>query len=291
MSHAKDPRTAERRPPFEEARPQPHPGRDSTLRPQADHGDPTKPGFGRLKDRVVLITGGDSGIGRAVAIASAREGADVVIGYLREHDDASETVRLVRKAGRAALAIAGDLIDEATCRTLVEKTIERFGRLDVLVLNAAYQGPAVDRFEQLDHARVEATLRTNLLAAFDLVRFALPHLKAGASIINLASIQASEPSPGILDYATTKGALVTFTKGLAESLAPRGIRVNAVAPGPVWTPLVVQSFDEEKLRKFGSNTPLGRAAQPVELAPAFVFLASDDASYVTGETVKVTGGR
>lgn len=286
---APDPRHAQRKPPFE-AKTQPYPGSDAALEPKADHGEESYRGLGRLTDRVALITGGDSGIGRAVALAFAREGADVALSYVSEHEDARESERLVKEASRRALVLPGDIASEEHCRQLVERTVRELGRLDVLVVNAAYQGEAVERFEDLTSERVEHTLRVNLLAMFNLVRFALPHLEPGASILTVSSIQAFEPTPSILDYATTKGAIATFTRGLAKELAGRGIRVNSVAPGPVWTPLVVQSFGEEKLEKFGENTPLGRPAQPAELAPTFVFLASDESRYVTGEIVKVTGG-
>jgi hypothetical protein len=259
--------------------------------PAPDYGAETYQGFGRLRGRVALITGGDSGIGRAVALSFAREGADVAIAYLNEHEDAEQTRRVVEEAGRAAVTLPGDLSEEAHCRALVEQTIERFGRIDILVNNAAYQGPTVERFEDLSSERVEHTFRTNILAMFHLVRYALPHLQSGAVIINTASIQAYQPSPEILDYASTKGAIVTFSKGLASSLAERGIRVNVVAPGPVWTPLIPQSFGGEKVANFGANTPMGRAGQPAELAPAFVFLASDESRYITGEVLGVTGGR
>jgi len=287
---AQDPRYAEPQPPFPEQS-QDHPGREAAMAPAPDFGADTYRGFARLIDRVALITGADSGIGRAVALAFAREGADVAIAYLNEHEDAEETRRVVEEAGRTALLLPGDLSEEDHCRSLVERTVARFGRLDILVNNAAYQGPAVERFEELSAERVERTFRTNILALFHTVRHALPHLNPGGVIINTASIQAYEPSPEILDYASTKGAIVTFSKGLAKALAERGIRVNVVAPGPVWTPLIPQSFGEEKVARFGENTPLGRAGQPAELAPAFVFLASDEARYITGEVLGVTGGR
>jgi NAD(P)-dependent dehydrogenase (short-subunit alcohol dehydrogenase family) len=261
------------------------------MAPAPDSGAATYRGFGRLRGRVALITGADSGIGRAVALAFAREEADVAVAYLSEHEDAQETKRLIEAAGRAALTLPGDLSEEAHCRQLVDQTVARFGRIDVLVNNAAYQGPAVERFEDLDPDRIAHTFRTNILAMFHLVRHALPHMQAGSVILNTASIQAYDPSPEILDYASTKGAIVTFSKGLAKSLAERGIRVNVVAPGPVWTPLIPQSFGAEKVTTFGQNTPLGRAGQPAELAPAFVFLASEEARYITGEVLGVTGGR
>jgi NAD(P)-dependent dehydrogenase (short-subunit alcohol dehydrogenase family) len=285
-----DPRAAEPQPPFPEQG-QAHPGSQAVMEPAPDSGAETYQGVGRLTGRIALITGADSGIGRAVALAFAREGADVAIAYLNEHEDAEETRRLVEEAGRTALVLPGDLSEEAQCRQLVEQAVARFGRIDILVNNAAYQGPAVTRFEELDAERVEHTFRTNVLAMFHLVRHALPHIQAGGVIINTASIQAYEPSPEILDYASTKGAIVTFSKGLAKSLAERGIRVNVVAPGPVWTPLIPQSFGAEKVANFGQNTPLGRAGQPAELAPAFVFLASDESRYITGEVLGVTGGR
>jgi len=271
--------------------PQSPTGREHEMNPAPDYGVDSYRGHGRLRDRVALVTGADSGIGRAVALAFAREGADVVIGYLENHEDAAETGRVVTEAGRRAVLVAADLANEAGCAELVDRAVREFGKVDILVNNAAKQGKVVDRFEDLDAERVESTFRVNVLSMFHLVRLALPHMKAGASIINVASIQAYAPSAAILDYASTKGAIVTFTKGLAQSLADRGIRANCVAPGPVWTPLVVQSFESDKLARFGKDTPLGRAAQPRELAPAFVFLASDESSYVSGEVLGVTGGK
>ncbi len=284
-----DPRKAGARPPFEEPR-QGAPGEETRMRRKPDHGEESYRGLGRLEGRVALVTGADSGIGRAVAIAFAREGAHVAISYLDEREDADETRRWVEQAGRQALTAAGDISDDAHCARLVAATVERFGRLDVVVNNAAFQGEAVKRFEDLTAERVLRTFRVNVVAMFDLVRHALPHLQPGAAIVNVASIQAYEPNPSILDYAATKGAIVAFTKGLAKDLAKRGIRANCVAPGPVWTPLIPQSFGGEKLEQFGSNAPLERPAQPAELAPAFVFLACDESQYVTGEVLGVTGG-
>jgi NAD(P)-dependent dehydrogenase (short-subunit alcohol dehydrogenase family) len=284
-----DPRRARAKPPYPEQQ-QPTPGSEREMRPRPDYGEESYVGHGRLKDRVAIVTGGDSGIGRAVALAFAREGAHVAISYLDEHEDAEETKRAVEGAGRSALLVAGDLAEEAQCARVVRATVERFGRLDVLVNNAAYQGRQLERFEDLDPERIDRTFRTNIVAMFHLVRHALPHLKPGAVIINTTSIQAYHPNPQILDYAVTKGAIRTFTQGLAKELTARGIRVNGVAPGPIWTPLIPQSFGEEKVKKHGESAPLERAGQPAEVAPVYVFLASDESSYVSGEVVGVTGG-
>jgi hypothetical protein len=267
------------------------PGLEGQMTPEPDYGLTSYKGLGRLNGRVALITGGDSGIGRAVCLAFAREGADVAFAYLNEDPDAEVTRKVVEDSGHQVLSLKGDITDEAVCRRIIEDTVKRFGRIDVLVNNAAYQGKKVEKFEELTAERIERTFRTNIMAMFHLVRYALPHMKAGASIINTSSIQAYNPSPGILDYAATKGAIVAFTKGLAQELIERGIRVNSVAPGPVWTPLIPQSFDAEKVKKFGEQSPMGRAAQPVELAPSFVFLASDESRYVNGEILGVTGGQ
>ncbi|RKH68017.1 SDR family oxidoreductase [Corallococcus llansteffanensis] len=289
MARNPDPRSAGPKPPFPEQT-QPAPGHEGAMSPEPDYGEQSYKGLGRLKDRVALVTGGDSGIGRAVCLAFAREGADVAFAYLNESDDANHTRRVVEASGRQALALAGDIALEATCKKLVEDTVKRFGRIDVLVNNAAYQGKSVEKFEELDAERVERTFRVNILAMFHLVRYALPHMKEGSTIINTASIQAYQPSPNILDYATTKGAIVAFTKGLSQELISRGIRVNAVAPGPVWTPLIPQSFDGEKVKEFGKSNPTGRPAQPAELAPSYVFLACDESRFVTGDILGVTGG-
>ncbi|HEY0714386.1 MAG TPA: SDR family oxidoreductase [Polyangia bacterium] len=293
MSHQNvqgDPREAKAKPKFPRQE-QDHPGSEAAMKPQPDFGETSYKGLGRLVDKVALVTGADSGIGRAVALAYAREGADVAIAYLSEQQDAEETKRVVEAAGRKALLLPGDLADQSVCASIVKKTIERFGRIDVLVNNAAHQGEAVDNFEELDDERVRRTLLVNVASMFSLIRHALPAMKPGSAIINVASIQAYQPSAPILDYATTKGAIVTFTKGLAQHLIERGIRVNCVAPGPVWTPLVVQSFDAEKNASFGEDSPMKRPAQPVELAPAFVFLACGESSYVNGEVLGVTGGK
>lgn len=274
------------------AKRQPEPGLDSKLEPQADHGQDSYVGHGRLKGRKALITGGDSGIGRAVAIAYAREGADVAINYLpSEQTDASETIKHIEAAGQTAIAIPGNLANEQFITEMVQRAVNELGGLDIIVNNAGKQ-IFVDDIEKLDIQQVRETFDVNIIAMFAIVKAALKHLPAGASIINTASIQAYQPSAGLLDYASTKGAIVAFTQALGEQLAPRGIRVNAVAPGPIWTPLQ-PSYGQpmEKLTKFGQDTPLGRPGQPAELAPAYVFLASQESSYVTSEVIGVTGGK
>jgi NAD(P)-dependent dehydrogenase (short-subunit alcohol dehydrogenase family) len=286
----RDPKDEQKKPPFRDGT-QSAPGHESKMKDKPDYGEDSYKGYGRLAGRVALVTGADSGIGRAVALAFAREGADVAIAYLSEHDDAKETKRVVEAAGKKAILIAGDLADPNECNRIVDETVKAFGRIDILVNNAAHQGKAVESIADLDPERIERTFKVNILAMFHLVRRALPSMKEGSTIINVASIQAYQPSHPILDYAATKGAIVTFTKGLAEDVIKRGIRANVVAPGPVWTPLIVQSFDKEKIESFGKDSPMERPAQPAELAPAFVFLASDESSYVNGEVLGVTGGK
>jgi NAD(P)-dependent dehydrogenase (short-subunit alcohol dehydrogenase family) len=283
-----DPLTAYPRPPFPKQE-QNLPGSDYLLDPKPDHGEESYVGAGRLAGLATIVTGSDSGIGKAAAIAFAREGADVLISYLEEGDEARDTVEIIKAEGRNSLAVAGDLQDEAHCRRLVEQARDEFGRIDVLVNNAAFQ----ERREQIEDIPTdewEKTLRTNLSAMFWLCRESVPHMEPGASIINVSSIQANQPSANLLAYATTKGGLVTFSKSLSQMLAERGIRVNVVAPGPVWTPLVAATTEPEKLSQFGGDVALGRPAQPAELAGAFVFLASPAASYITGAVIPVTGG-
>jgi NAD(P)-dependent dehydrogenase (short-subunit alcohol dehydrogenase family) len=272
------------------SRTNPPPGRESAMSPRPDHGEDSYRGSGRLTGKVALITGGDSGIGRAVALAFAREGADVAIAYLDEHDDARGAARSVEEAGRRALTISGDVGSEGHCRTLVDRTIRELGRLDVLVNNAAFQREH-DDVADFTADEIDRTFRTNVYAMFWLCQAALPHLPRGGAIINVASIQAYEPSPTLLAYASTKGAIVTFSKALSKQAIERGVRVNVVAPGPVWTPLIPSTMPDESLESFGKDTPMGRAAQPAELAPAFVFLASDESRYITGEVIGVTGGK
>ena len=266
------------------------PGRTDAMEPRPDHGEESYVGAGRLEGRVALITGGDSGIGRAVALAFAREGADVLISYLSEEEDAKETAALVEAAGRRAELMPGDVAEAAHCRALVTRTVEAFGRIDILVNNAGHQR-TFDKFEDIPGEEWERTFAINIHAMFHLAQAAVPHMSAGASIINTTSIQAKDPTPMLLAYASTKGAISNFTAGLAGMLGERGIRVNAVAPGPIWTPLIPATMPEEKVETFGSDTPLGRAGQPAELAGAYVLLASAACSYITGAVIPVTGGR
>lgn len=271
---------------------QPEPGLDAKLEPTADHGEDSYVGTGRLKGRKALITGGDSGIGAAVAIAFAKEGADVAIAYLpAEEQDARRVISVIEDQGRVGIGLAGDLLDPEYRSSLADNAAQMLGGLDILVNNAGKQ-VAVSKLEDLDDEQLMQTFQVNILAMFSITRAALRHLPAGASIINTTSVQAYDPSPTLLDYASTKAAINAFTKGLAVQLAPRGIRVNAVAPGPIWTPLQVSDGQpKDALPKFGHNVPLGRAGQPVELAPAYVFLASAESSYVVGETLNVNGGK
>jgi NAD(P)-dependent dehydrogenase (short-subunit alcohol dehydrogenase family) len=263
----------------------------SGMREHADHGEDSYRGQRRLHDKVTVVTGGDSGIGRAVALAFAREGADVVIGYLDgEDEDAEETARLVEEAGRRVVPVPGDLTAEEACVGLVDRAVEEFGRIDVLVNNAAYQLAQPRGIADITTEQFDRTMKTNLYAMFWLCKTALPHMRPGSSIINTSSVLASTPSPELLDYATTKAGIANFTRALAWSAAEQGVRVNSVAPGPTWTPLVRSTMPEEMVEHFGEQSPLGRAAQPAEVATAFVYLASSESSYVTGEVLAVTGG-
>jgi NAD(P)-dependent dehydrogenase (short-subunit alcohol dehydrogenase family) len=276
----------EQRPPQEQKR---QPGIEAEMKPRPKAEDEKYRGSGKLRDKVAIITGGDSGIGRAVAIAFAREGANVAIGYLDEDVDAKETKRLVEKEQRKCLLLAGDVGDEKVCRRHVEKTVNEFGRLDIVVNNAAEQHPQ-KTIEDISTKQLERTFRTNIFSFFHLTKAALPHLKEGSTIINTTSVTAYRGSPQLLDYASTKGAIVAFTRSLAHQLVEKKIRVNGVAPGPVWTPLIPASFPKDKVAKFGSDVPMGRAGEPEEIAPSYVFLASDDSSYFTGQVLHPNGG-
>jgi NAD(P)-dependent dehydrogenase (short-subunit alcohol dehydrogenase family) len=288
-TQGQDPREGQPKPPLPEQQQQP-PGLEQEMQPRPDFGEQSYRGHGRLAGKAALITGGDSGIGRAVALAFAREGADVLISYLNEEPDAQETLRVIREAGRKGVAVPGDIGDEGHCRQLVQRAMQELGGLDILINNAAFQmthqGIAEISSEEFDH-----TFRTNVYAMFYLCKEALPQMKPGGAIINTTSIQAYQPSPSLLAYASTKGAIVTFTKALAEEAIKQGVRVNAVAPGPVWTPLIPSTMPPEQTSQFGQQGPMGRPAQPAELAPLYVFLASQESSYITGEVVGVTGGK
>ena len=276
-------------PPFP-AQPQAVPGSQRKMQPQPDCGEQSYTGSGRLKDKVALITGGDSGIGRAVAIAFAREGADIALAYWEEHEDAKETANWVEQAGRQCLLLPGDLADKAVCQDTVAKTVERFGRIDVLVNNAAFQMTR----QSLEDIPDEEWLRTfdvNITAMFRLCQAAVPSMPKGGSIINTTSVNSDDPTPMLLAYATSKGAIANFSAGLAQLLGPKGIRVNSVAPGPIWTPLIVSTMPQEAVTSFGEQTPLGRPGQPIEVAPIYVLLASDEGSYISGSRYAVTGGK
>jgi NAD(P)-dependent dehydrogenase (short-subunit alcohol dehydrogenase family) len=266
------------------------PGVQSRMDPAPDCGEDSYVGHGRLAGKVAVITGGDSGIGRAVAIAYSREGADVVISYLSEHDDAKATAQLVEQAGRRAVLIAGDVSSPDHCRQIIKQTVQEFGRIDILVNNAAYQ-MSHESLEEITDEEWEYTFATNISAMFYLVKAALPHMGPGSSIIGSSSVNSDMPSPALAPYAATKAAIANFAASLAGMLGERGIRVNSVAPGPIWTPLIPATMPEEKVANFGKDTPLGRAGQPAELAPVYVLLASDEGSYISAARVAVTGGR
>ncbi|WP_421524419.1 SDR family oxidoreductase [Pseudomonas yamanorum] len=277
------------RPPFA-SQAQSVPGSQKKMDPYPDCGEKSYTGSGRLANKIALITGADSGIGRAVAIAFAREGADVAIAYLDEHEDARETARWVEEAGRQCLLLPGDLAQKANCQAIVDQTVEQFGRIDVLVNNAAFQ-MTHETLEEIPDEEWVKTFDINITAMFRICKAALPHMKAGGSIINTSSVNSDMPKPTLLAYAATKGAIANFTGGLAQLLGSKGIRVNSVAPGPIWTPLIVSTMPDEDVNSFGSETPLGRPGQPVEVAPIYVLLASDEASYISGSRYAVTGGK
>ena len=266
------------------------PGLESEMRPRPRVEDPRHKGTGKLRDKVAIITGGDSGIGRAVAVLFAKEGAHVSIVYLNEHSDAQETKRMVEQYGRKCVLIPGDIGYESFCRQAVERTVSELGRLDIVINNAAEQHPQ-ESLEDIDREQLERTFRTNVFGMFFMTKVALKHLKKGASIINTTSVTAYEGNPQLIDYSSTKGAMVAFTRALSKNIAKKGIRVNGVAPGPIWTPLIPSTFPPDKVEQFGTDTPLGRVGQPDEVASCFLFLASEDASYMTGQVLHPNGGR
>lgn len=265
------------------------PGLESQMNPLPRSSDSKYKGSGKLDGKVALISGGDSGIGRAVAIFFAKEGADVAISYLNEHDDAKETVKLVEQEGRRCVALPGDIGEESVCKQVVQKAIDEFGHLDILVNNAAEQHPQ-DSIENISAEQLERTFRTNIFSMFFLTKAAMPHLKAGSAIINTTSVTAYQGNPTLLDYSSTKGAIVAFTRSLSQALVEKQIRVNGVAPGPIWTPLIPSTFPPEKVESFGQQVPMQRVGQPEEVAPSYVFLASDDSSYMSGQILHPNGG-
>ncbi len=284
-----DPLEQYSKPPFSGQELQVPPGFESEMNPKPDHGETSYKGSGKLANRAAIITGGDSGIGRAVAIAFAREGADVLISYLNEDKDAKETAKFVEEAGRKAVLVPGDVSDEEHCRQLVDQAIREFGKLDILVNNAAFQ-MSHESLQEISAEELDHTFKTNIYSIFYLCKAAEEHLKPGSTVVNTTSVNAYKPSPGLLAYAATKGAIQNFTSGLGQLWAEKGIRVNCVAPGPVWTPLIPSTMEPEKVKTFGQDVPLKRPGQPAELAPVYVLLASQDSSYMTGSTVQVTGG-
>ncbi|WP_422923939.1 glucose 1-dehydrogenase [Singulisphaera sp. PoT] len=284
-----DPREKGPKPPYPAQRQEP-PGLESEMDPLPDYGETSYKGSGKLEGKAAIITGGDSGIGRAVAIAFAREGADVLISYLSEDSDAEETARVVEASGRKCVKFPGDIQDEDHCKAIVDAAVKEFGKVDILVNNAAFQKTR-ESIEEITTEEFDRTLKTNLYAMFWLTKAAGPHMPVGGAVINTSSIQADSPSPTLLAYAMTKAAIQNFTGGLAQMLGKKGIRANCVAPGPIWTPLIPATMPQETVTTFGKDVALGRAGQPAELAPAFVLLASDDASYMAGATIAVTGGK
>jgi NAD(P)-dependent dehydrogenase (short-subunit alcohol dehydrogenase family) len=289
VTREQNPTQGEAKPPMPKQQ-QAAPGRESQMQPQPDFGEQSYRGSGKLTGKAAIITGADSGIGRAVALAFAREGADVLISYLDEDNDAEETRRLVESAGRKAVTVSGDISDEEHCQAIVKTAMLEFGHLDILVNNAAFQKPYKD-ISEISSEEFDRHFKSNVYSMFYLCKAAVPHMQPGSAIINTASIEAFHPAPILLAYASTKGAMVTFTESLAQMLGPKGIRVNAVAPGPIWTPLIPSGMPEEAVPSFGKDTPLGRAGQPAELAPVYVLLASPEASYISGEVYGVTGGK
>ena len=287
-NNTQDPLKMHPTPPFEEQQ-QAEPGHEAPLNPTADHGEETYKGSGKLMGKTAIITGGDSGIGRAVAIAFAREGADILISYLNEHDDARETARHVEAAGKRALLVPGDICEEAHCKTIIQKALEEFGQIDVLVNNAAFQ-MSRDSIQDVSSEEWDKTFKTNIYPLFYLCKAAEQHLKPGSTVVNTTSVNAYKAPPQLVAYSATKAAIQNFTASMAQLWAEKGIRVNCVAPGPIWTPLIPATMPPEKVKSFGQDVPLKRAGQPAELAPAFVLLASQDSSYMTGSTVQVTGG-
>ncbi|HBW07946.1 MAG: short-chain dehydrogenase [Pseudomonas sp. BICA1-14] len=268
---------------------QPEPGKEGLMNPRPEYRGEDYKAAGKLEGKVAIITGGDSGIGRSVAVLYAREGADVAILYLDQHQDAEETRSVVEQYGRRCLTFAGDVADSEVCRKVINETLAAFGKLDILVNNAAEQHPQ-EKLEDISEEQWEKTFRTNIFGIFQMTKAALPHLGKGASIINTTSVTAYKGSPQLLDYSATKGAITAFTRSLSMNLAERGIRVNGVAPGPIWTPLIPSTFDADEVAEFGSNTPMKRPGQPDEVAPAYVYLASSDAAYVSGQVIHVNGG-
>lgn len=268
---------------------QSHPGSTQEMDQQVDHGEQSYKGSGKLTGRKAIITGGDSGIGRAVAIAFAREGADILISYLNEEEDAEETARLVKEAGREAVLVPGDISDEAQCRKIIDQAVSEFGRIDILVNNAAFQ-MSRESLQEVSSEEWDKTFKTNIYPMFYLCKMAEPHMQLGSTVINTTSVNAYKPKPTLIAYAATKGAIQNFTANLAQLWAEKGIRVNCVAPGPIWTPLIPSTMSPEEVKSFGKNVPLKRAGQPAELAAAYVLLASEGSSYMTGSTIQVTGG-
>jgi NAD(P)-dependent dehydrogenase (short-subunit alcohol dehydrogenase family) len=288
INPTKNPQEKYEQPPYPEQE-QEVPGTEEALRPKADHGEMTYKGSGKLAGKKAVITGGDSGIGRAVAIAFAREGADVMISYLSEDEDAKKTLSYIEEAEKKAVSIKGDISEESHCKAIIQKAVDEFGRIDILVNNAAYQ-MARESLEELSSEEWDYTFKTNIYAMFYLCKAAKPHMPPGSAIINTTSVNAYDPKPILVAYAATKGAIQNFTASMGQLLADDGIRVNCVAPGPVWTPLIPATMPGEAVKNFGKNTPMKRAGQPAELAAVYVLLACDDSSYMTGSTVQVTGG-